>query len=128
MRAGGEFHCEFRMRTRDGDWRYFESRGVPVRNPDGGVREWIGANVDITARKRVEQELKVRDHRRVMAFSAAHVGGFVWDPASGESELTPELQEIFGFEPAGDRARRALAKMARQRARGRSRHGAGAYA
>ena len=73
MRGGGEFRCECRMRTRDGDWRYFESRGVPVRNPDGGVREWIGANVDITARKRVEQELKVRDHRRVMAFSAAHV-------------------------------------------------------
>ena len=100
MRGGEEFRCECRMRTRDGDWRYFESRGVPVRNPDGGVQEWIGANVDITARKRVEQELKVRDHRRVMAFSAAHVGGFVWDPASGESELTPELQEIFGFEPA----------------------------
>ena len=100
LRAGGEFHTEFRIRTRDGDWRYWDSRGVPVRNPEGGVREWIGANVDITARKRVEQELKASEHRRVMALSAAHVGGFVWDPATGESELTPELREIFGYEPA----------------------------
>ena len=99
LRAGREFQAEVRMRTRDGDWRYFEARGVPVRNPDGTVREWIGANVDITARKRVEQELKASQHRRFMAFSAARVGGFSWDPVSGESELTSQLQEIFGFEP-----------------------------
>lgn len=99
VRGGREFRTEGRIRTQGGDWIYFESRGVPVRNPDGSVREWIGANVDITARKRVEQELKASEHRRFMAFSAARVGGFVWDPASGESELTYELQEIFGFDP-----------------------------
>ena len=96
--TGREYHTEFRMRVRDGSYRYFEARGVPVRNPDGTVREWIGANVDITERKRVEQELRASEHRRLMALSAARVGGFVWDPQSGESELTPELQEIFGFE------------------------------
>ena len=98
VRTGHEHHVEFRMRLRDGSYRIFEARGVPVRNPDGTVREWIGANVDITERKRVEQELKASEHRRVMALSAARVGGFVWDPQSGESELTPELREIFGFE------------------------------
>lgn len=99
IRTGKEHHAEFRMRTGDGRYRHFEVRGVPVRKPDGTVREWIGANVDITERKRVEQELKASEHRRVMALSAARVGGFVWDPQSGESELTPELREIFGFEP-----------------------------
>jgi PAS domain S-box-containing protein len=99
VKTGKEHHAEFRMRTRGGGYRHFEVRGVPVRNPDGTVREWIGANVDITERKRVEQELKASEHRRVMALSAARVGGFVWDPQSGESELTPELREIFGFEP-----------------------------
>ncbi len=99
LQAGREYHGEFRMRMRDGSCRYFESRGVPVRNPDGSLREWIGANVDITDRKRVEQELRASEHRRLMALSAARVGGFVWDPCTGESELSSELQEIFGFEP-----------------------------
>lgn len=98
VRAGNEYHTEFRMSVRDGSYRYFDARGVPVRNPDGTVREWIGANVDITERKRVEQELRASEHRRLMALSAARVGGFVWDPISGESELTPQLQELFGFE------------------------------
>jgi PAS domain S-box-containing protein len=97
LKTGREYHGEFRVRMRDGSYRYFECRGVAVRKPDGSVREWIGTNVDITERKRVEQELKASEHRRVMALSAARVGGFVWDPKSGESELTPELREIFGL-------------------------------
>jgi PAS domain S-box-containing protein len=99
VKAGKEHHTEYRMRVRDGGYRIFEARGVPLRNPNGTVREWIGTNVDITERKRVEQELKASEHRRVMALSAARVGGFVWDPQTGESELTPELREIFGFDP-----------------------------
>lgn len=98
VKAGKDYRTEYRVRVRDGSYRIFEVRGVPLRKPDGTVREWIGANVDITERKRVEQELKASEHRRVMALSAARVGGFVWDPESGESELTPELQQIFGFE------------------------------
>jgi PAS domain S-box-containing protein len=98
VRAGREHHSEFRMRMRDGSYRYFEARGVPVRRPDGIVREWIGASVDITDRKRVEQELRASARRRSMALSAARVGGFVWDPRTGEFELTAELQELFGFD------------------------------
>jgi PAS domain S-box-containing protein len=105
VKAGKDYRAEYRMAMRDGSYRIFEARGVPLRNPDGTVREWIGANVDITERKRVEQELKASEHRRVMALSAARVGGFVWDPGSEEAELTPELREIFGFEPG-----RAIAK------------------
>jgi PAS domain S-box-containing protein len=103
VQAGGEYHDEFRLKVRDGSYRHYESRAVPVLNPNGTVREWIGANVDITERKRVEQELRASEHRRRMALSAAHVGGIVWDPSTGESELTPELQEIFGFEPGSAR-------------------------
>ena len=104
VEAGREYHAEFRMRGRDGGYRYFEVRGVPVRNSDGTVREWIGGNVDITERKRVEQELRASEHRRRMALSAARSGGFIWDPHRGEGGVTPELQELLGFPPSGGKA------------------------
>jgi PAS domain S-box-containing protein len=101
LATGREYGAEFRMLTSGGSYRHFEGRGVPVRNADGTLREWIGVNIDITERKRVEQELRASERRRRMALSASRVGGFVWDPQTGQSELTPELQEIFGLAADG---------------------------
>ena len=47
---------EFRVRTRDGAYRWFQVRGVPVFAPDGSVREWVGANTDIHERKLADAE------------------------------------------------------------------------
>ena len=47
---------EMRVRDQRGGWRRHEVRAVPVRETDGRVREWVGANVDITERWRLEQE------------------------------------------------------------------------
>lgn len=61
MRAVAErsiYHHEFRVRTRDGNYHHYESRGVPIFASGGGVREWIGANTDITERKLVEKALR----------------------------------------------------------------------
>lgn len=61
MRAVAErsiYHNEFRVRTRDGHYHHYESRGVPVFSPGGNVREWIGANTDITERKLIEKALR----------------------------------------------------------------------
>jgi PAS domain S-box-containing protein len=35
------------VRTRDGTYRWFSVRGVPILNADGSAREWVGANTDI---------------------------------------------------------------------------------
>jgi PAS domain S-box-containing protein len=51
------YENEFRVRARDGSYRHFQVRGVPIFAADGSLREWIGANTDITSRKRAEAEL-----------------------------------------------------------------------
>ena len=43
---------EYRLRRADGEWRHVAVRAVPVLEPDGRVREWVGATTDITDRKR----------------------------------------------------------------------------
>jgi PAS domain S-box-containing protein len=40
----------------DDRYRWLAVRGVPVRNEDGSVREWIGTLTDIDERKRAEEE------------------------------------------------------------------------
>ncbi|HEY0994488.1 MAG TPA: ATP-binding protein [Gemmatimonadaceae bacterium] len=45
--AGERYEAEYRVRTRDGSFRWFRSRAVPIRNPDGTLREWAGVFDDI---------------------------------------------------------------------------------
>ncbi|MEG4005473.1 PAS domain S-box protein [Microcoleus sp. Pol11C1] len=52
------YESEFRMRRYDGEYRYMSCRGVPILNADGSIREWIGANTDITDRKQAEEALR----------------------------------------------------------------------
>jgi PAS domain S-box-containing protein len=46
------FELEYRLRTRDGSYRWFAARAYPVRDPDGTIREWIGAASDIDDERR----------------------------------------------------------------------------
>ena len=52
------FDLECRLRARDGIYRLFAVRGIPVHEPDGSVREWIGACSDIEDLRRGELELR----------------------------------------------------------------------
>jgi len=55
---------EYRLRHISGDWRWTAVRVVPVSNPDGSIREWVGMNIDITERKRAEESLRETDRRK----------------------------------------------------------------
>jgi PAS domain S-box-containing protein len=49
------YEVEYRLRRPDGSYTPVLARGTPVFNPDGTVREWIGANTDITVQKAAEE-------------------------------------------------------------------------
>ncbi|MEG4233182.1 PAS domain S-box protein [Microcoleus sp. Pol11C3] len=55
------YEVEFRLRRYDGEYRYMSCRGVPIQNADGSIREWIGANTDITDRKQAEEALREQE-------------------------------------------------------------------
>ena len=57
--AGGTpYELEHRLRRRDGEYRTFSVRAVPVLAEDGTIREWAGIHTDITERKLTEQTLR----------------------------------------------------------------------
>lgn len=57
-RGGPYFYWEWRLRTKEGPYRYFATRGVPVFDSEHGVREWVGTVIDIDDRKRREENLE----------------------------------------------------------------------
>jgi PAS domain S-box-containing protein len=53
--SGEPFEEEMRVRRTDGEYRWFLSRAVPLRDKRGKVVKWYGAATDIQGRKRAEQ-------------------------------------------------------------------------
>ena len=67
---------QFRVLTRDGTYRWFSVRGVPVFNSDGSVREWVGANTDCHDRKIAEEDLATSALR--FKTLADNIAQFAW--------------------------------------------------
>jgi len=90
------FEAEFRLRRHDGVYRDVFARGVPVREDDERIREWIGFCADITDRKQAEA------HYRTLFDTMAQ--GVVYQDATGRViTANPAAEHIFGLAP--DRSR-----------------------
>ena len=54
---------EHRLRRHDGAYRDFNVRAVPVLEPDGSVREWVGQCRDITEQKQAQEATRQSEAR-----------------------------------------------------------------
>ncbi len=62
------FMFEHRVRRRDGEWRLFSIRAVPVFDPEGRLREWVGVHTDITEQRAAENTLVSAGKKAAEAF------------------------------------------------------------
>jgi PAS domain S-box-containing protein len=58
IKSGRDYEVEHRMQRSDGNFRWFLSRAVPIRNESGSVIRWYGTSTDVDDRKHAEQALR----------------------------------------------------------------------
>jgi PAS domain S-box-containing protein len=56
---GTPYEREERHRAADGSYVWFLCRGLPLRDPEGRILRWYGANTNIEDRKRAEEALRL---------------------------------------------------------------------
>src|SRR5205807_10460116 len=66
---GKPFEREFRLRRRDGEYRWILDRGAPRLLADGGFAGYIGSAIDITERKESVEAI-VRNQQHIAALNA----------------------------------------------------------
>ncbi len=67
---GSDFDVVFRIVLPEGAIKYIRSTGHPVRNISGDLVEYVGTSMDVTERKRVDEE---RERLRQVQADLAHV-------------------------------------------------------
>ncbi|RYZ49231.1 MAG: PAS domain S-box protein, partial [Sphingobacteriales bacterium] len=60
-------NAEFRLRSPDGGWRWTNVRARAIETPGGSVQKWVGLNIDISERKRTEEQLALAQNRQQAA-------------------------------------------------------------
>jgi PAS domain S-box-containing protein len=56
IKAGQPFETEYRLRRKDGQYRWHLSRAIQIRDDRGQIVKWIGTSTDIHDRKEAEAE------------------------------------------------------------------------
>src|SRR6266478_1928454 len=58
VQVGGTYELEYRLRSKDGAYRWFRSRAVPIRDLEGKIVKWYGTCSDIHDSKLLEQSIR----------------------------------------------------------------------
>jgi PAS domain S-box-containing protein len=84
-----------------GETRWVHMTGRCSRDASGTPIRWAGAMTDITARKRVDEELRARQEMLDLAQKAARAVAFEWSIGAGEGEnrWSPDLEAMYGIAP-----------------------------
>ena len=58
VREEAPYDLEYRVRRRDGIYRWFLTRAAPLRDPAGRILRWYGTSTDIDAQKQIETQFR----------------------------------------------------------------------
>jgi PAS domain S-box-containing protein len=92
------FECELRFRRRDGEYRWFIARNLPLRDATGRVTSWVGSATDIDDLKRAEAALRESDERfRLLVEGTPDYAMFLLDPDNKIIYWSAGAEKVFGW-------------------------------
>jgi PAS domain S-box-containing protein len=93
------FSRAFRLRHRDGTYRWIESTGIEFIDPGGRRLRVLGFHRDITARKALEERLHQSEERFNLIINSSPLGFFDADLVTGRSYYSPLWKSMLGYRP-----------------------------
>src|SRR5258708_2620551 len=100
VETGEPYDVDHRLRRVDGAYRWFHSRGLSLRDAEGGVVRWYNLLTDIDDRRRAEEKLRRSEAYLSEAQKLSQTGSFGWDVLSGEISWSDETFRIFEYDRA----------------------------
>ena len=132
VKRGGPFEIEHRFRGRDGQYRWFRSRAIPVRGTNGELERWVGICSDVHFQKQAEQALTQQrlvletliESTSDFVYMKDLQGRYVFVNSSAARSVGKAAQEVIGKDDRAffdeDHARQIMEKDRQIMAAGRS--------
>jgi PAS domain-containing protein len=89
---------EYRICTASGRTRWISSRGHAYYDTDGRPQRMVGIDLDVTARRLVEESARSNETKLRLLMQYARVADWEWNPQDGSVRCSPEFYEVLGLD------------------------------
>jgi PAS domain S-box-containing protein len=96
----GPYDVEYRVRRQDGVYRWFKTRGVPIRDGEGRIVKWFGSCTDITDLRQAEEALRESEQRFRTFVDHASDAFFLQDDTGVILDVNRQACESLGYSRA----------------------------
>lgn len=96
-----DYHAEYRVIWADGSLHWVVTRGRAVYGDDDKPLRMAGVTLDVTARRRAEEDLKLSNLRYRLVSQAANDAIWDWNLETGEVIWNEGVQTLFGYHGNG---------------------------
>ncbi len=93
-----ELNVEYRIYSPNGSLRWLMSRGKPLYDQFGKAERYIGTIIDITERKKIEEQYRKSREHLDFVLEKSHVGVWDFNLRDGTTVISFEHARIFGYE------------------------------
>ena len=97
IEAGTSYDFEHRLRRADGVYRWFQSRGLPLRDAEGRIVRWYNLLTDIDDRKHAEDALHKSEERWRSVFENSAIGVALTDLRGRFLATNSAFQKMLGY-------------------------------
>ena len=98
----GEAEGEWRIVWPDGTIHWIFGRASVFRDEQGKPQRMIGANIDITERRKAHEALQDSQAQLALALESSCTGMFDYDLIERRGKWNPQMASIYNFSPKGE--------------------------
>ena len=95
--SGETWEDTFPIRSKDGGYRLFLGRAVPIRDAEGKVLRWVGTDTDVTERQAIRDELFAEKEFAQVTLNSISDAVMCTDIAGNISFLNPVAEGMTGW-------------------------------
>ncbi len=94
---GVSYDDTFLLKSKEGTYRWFLTRAVPIRNAEGEIVQWFGTNTDVSEQRETEETLKRTKEQLEVTFKNVPSAIFHFDKKGNILYLNEQCAHQLGY-------------------------------
>lgn len=95
--TGEKVELSYRVKHRDGSYRWMFARGIPIEHADGDIREWVGTVTDVHDHMEIVEALRIGEQKLRLILEVARLVTWELDPATGYVTRSANSHSVLGL-------------------------------